>query len=345
MNYLHLKPKNLYRKEAVRIALAFAIGMIIQRIFHIQHGFWVMFTIAIIYLAGAAHGYIMARINHRILGSFLGLILGTYMLSLFSFNSHYFLYVSPLFFFLAFYTYFITNNNYFYLSLFLSIYLLMIVGFTTPSDHTINLANLNFSRIFCTVLGTIILVFVETIIFPKSTRPKNTTTLLLENILTEYFYAVEIICKKYISRTEIENALIEKIATLASDTLDLENLAKAAGYELNFIEKYEPIYKKIIFHNNSILRTVKQLTYISNHYSHKKISTSNIIESIILELNKNNLLNQQEEKLTKRIARKLFCDHNIKNINNEEILFLKYIHRALNHTQQLHICIQLISKS
>ena len=329
MNYLHLKSKSVCRKEAIRIALAFSIGIFLQRLFHIQQGFWIMFTIAIIYLAGAAHGFIMARINTRILGSFLGLILGTYMLSLFAFNSHYFLYVSPLFFFLAFYVYFITRCNYFYLTLFLTIYLLLIVGITIPSNHTINLANLNVSRIFCTVLGTIILVFVEVLVFPKSTKPKYTTTVLLKNILINNVSAVESICSHFLDSKMIKNEYLEKIYSISSGTLDIETLSKVAGYELNFIEKYEPVYKKIILYNDVLLKTIKQLTYISNHYSESEIKNSDLIETGIVLLKNKDQKNSNNKSLSKQLLAAYLKKRNTEISNPEEELFLKYLHKTV----------------
>ena len=342
MNYLYLKQKSVCRKEAVRIALAFSIGIILQRIFHIQQGFWITLTIAIIYLAGAAHGFIMARINSRILGSLLGLIFGTYMLSLFAFNTHYFLYISPLFFFLAFYVYFITNSNYFYLTLFLSIYLLMIVGITTPSNHTINLANINVSRIFCTVLGTLILVFVEVLVFPKSTKPKYTTTVLLKNLLINNVAAIESISTHFLNRERIENEYLDKIYSISSDTLDIEKLSIVAGYELNFIDKYEPVYHKIIFYNDILLKTIKQLTYISNHYSEKNIKNTGFIKAGISLLRNRYLGYDNKCNLSKQLLAVYFKDRISENSNMEELLFMKYLHKAIWSLDRLNSSIKYI---
>jgi hypothetical protein len=341
MNYLYLKPKSVYRKEAVRVALAFSIGIFLQRLFHIQQGYWIMFTIAIIYLAGAAHGFIMARVNCRIIGSLLGLIFGTYMLSLFSISSHYFLYVSPLFFFIAFYSYFVSGNNYFYLTLFLSIYLLMIVGITTPSNHTINLANLNVGRIFCTVLGAVILVFVEILVFPKSTKPKYTTIVLLEDIQNNNVSAIESICSYFMDRKVIENEYLDKIYTTASDTLDIENLSIVAGYELNFIDEYEPIYKKIILYNDTLLKTIKQLTYISNHYSEKDIKNTDFLKNGIILL-KNRYQKQQDKYFSKKLLEIYFKKEISLNKKTEEYLFMKYLHKAVWCLDRLDSSIQFI---
>jgi hypothetical protein len=344
MNYLYLKPKSVCRKEAIRIALAFSIGIFLQRLFHIQQGFWIMLTIAIIYLAGAAHGFIMARINSRILGSLTGLVFGTYILSLFSFNSHYFLYLSPLFFFLAFYVYFITDCNYFYLTLFLSIYLLMIVGITTPSNHTINLANLNISRIFCTVLGAIILVFVEVLVFPKSTKPKYTTTVLLKDILDNNVLAIESICSHFLDRKMVENEYLEKIYSISSDILDIEKLSIVAGYELNFIDKYEPVYKKIILYNDILLRTIKQLTYISNHYSENDIRNADLIKAGVILIKNKYQINDNGKNLSKHLLTAYFKDRTSGNDNQEEELFMKYLHRAVWSLDRLDSSIQYIVK-
>ena len=340
MNYLYLKPKSVYQKEAIRVALAFSIGIFLQRLFHIQQGYWIMFTIAIIYLAGAAHGFIMARINSRIIGSLLGLIFGTYILSLFSINSHYFLYLSPLFFFLAFYSYFISGNNYFYLTLFLSIYLLMVVGITTPSNHTINLANLNVGRIFCTVLGAVILVFVEMLVFQKSTKPKYTTIVLLEDIQKNNASAIESICSHFLDGKIIENEYLDKIYMAASDTLDIESLSIVAGYELNFIDKYETVYKKIISYNDTLLKTIKQLTYISNHYSEETRNTDFLKAGMVLL--KNRYQKQQDKYLSKKLLEIYFKKGISLNKNSEEYLFMKYLHKAVWCLDRLDSSIQFI---
>lgn len=221
----------------------------------------------------------------------------------------------------------------------------MVVGITTPSNHTINLANLNISRIFCTVLGASILVFVEVLVFPKSTKPKYTTTVLLKDMLNNNILAIESICSNFLGRRRIKNEYLDKIYSISSDTLDLENLSIVAGYELNFIDSYEPIYKNIIFYNDILLKTTKQLTYISNHYSEKNINSGDFIKTNMTLL-KNMYNKKQDNKkyLSKQLLEIYFKKRILLSNNSEEYLFIKYLHKAVWCLDRLNSCVQFISE-
>ena len=94
MNFLYFKPKSVFKIEALRVASTFAIALIANNLFNIQYGYWIMFTIAILYFAGAYHGFVINRLNKRILGIIIGLAFGVYFLTLFSYETYWYLYFS-----------------------------------------------------------------------------------------------------------------------------------------------------------------------------------------------------------------------------------------------------------
>lgn len=339
MKYLLYKPSILYKIEALKIAVAIVAAYSIYRLFRVQSGTWIILTVSIIFLGGAAHGYVMQRLNQRLLGVMAGLTFGTFYLLLFTFTTSSMIYLSPVFFFLAFYTYFLSKCNYFYLSFFLSVYLLLIFSIQTPYDVNWNLANTTFSRLFCTLVGAVILLLTNLILFHKFTLPKNTTAPLLENFVKNCKYIIISLNNNFINNRTITGLNCQKLSLLESEADELKNISSAGRYELNFIESYEEKYNKILNEIKCILKIAKNLTYINNHCSIRSDMSINIVKHINGVLDKNDLDTNASKKYLK------YYLENCNGISeeSEEYLYLKHTHRVVWHLCKLDRVVRDIS--
>lgn len=331
MNFLYFKPKSAFRIEAIRVASTFAIALIINNLLNIQHGYWIMFTIAILYFAGAYHGFVINRLNKRILGIILGLAFGVYFLTLFSYETYWYLYFSPLFFFLGFYSYFISKGNYFYLAFFLAIYFLIIVAIQTPSDQYMNLSNITFSRFSCTVYAVVIIVFVDIVFLPKSTQPKLSTIPIARNILHGLSGSIKAQNRDFLERRKNRETAWNRLFYIGAKIASLEELVKHVANEFCFVDLNEGRYRKLLYHLTKIRRNLENMVFISNHYGESEIRNSALLSKLTLH--------------SKELIKVYRAEGKRVNKGSMEYLYLTNLHRSIWHLSRIESEIALIDKS
>lgn len=331
MNYLYFKPKEAFRIEALKTASTFALALIVSNLFNIQYGYWIVFTIAILYFAGAYHGFIINRLNRRIFGIIAGLAFGVYFLTLFSYETYWYLYFSPLFFFLGFYSYFLSRGNYFYLAFFLAIYFLVIVAVQTPPSEYMNLPNITFSRFACTIFAVVIIIFVDIIFLSKTTLPKLSTIPLVRNIILSISESIETQNRDFIAGKKNRDAAWDTLFYVGAKIASIEEVVKHISNELCFIDLNESRYTKLLFHLAKVRSNIENMIFISNHYGETDIKNPDLLHN--LHLNSKELV---EAYLTSAIR----LDE-----NSMEYLYLKNLHSSLWHLNRIQKQTELIDKS
>lgn len=331
MNFLYFKPKSAFRMEALRVASTFVIALIVNNLFNIQYGYWIMFTIAILHFAGAYHGFIINRLNKRILGIIIGLVFGVYILTLFSYETYWYLYFSPLFFFLGFYSYFLSRGNYFYLAFFLAIYFLLIVAIQTPPEQYMNLSNITFSRFACTIFAVIIIVFVDIVFIPKSTPPKLSTIPIVKNISQGLSASIEAQNRDFLTGRKNRDIAWNRLFYIGAKIANLEELVNHVAREFCFVDLNEERYRKLLYHLTKIKSNLENMIFISNHYGESEIKNSVLL---------NNLRLNSKELIKAYISEGIRIDK-----TSMEYLYLKNFHRSIWHLTRIKKQIALIDKS
>lgn len=268
MDMLFYKPKIAYRSESIRLAIDFAVGLIVIHLLNIQFGTWILFTIAILYFAGAFHGFVMQRLNKRAVGIVIGLILGIICLNMFSYNIYWFLYLSPIFFFFGFYSFFLTQNNYFYLAMFLALYFLLIATLQTPVQKDVNLLNLVFSRFACTVFAIIIVVVVEVVFISKSTLPRLSTLPFIDSIVLDFKNMVSSQNKLFLGGYSRNKEGWDELFEISMKLNQLNELVKNISSEFCFIAENEERYKKIFMYSQKIFSYMGNMVFLSSNRLH-----------------------------------------------------------------------------
>ncbi len=331
MNFLYFKPKQAFRIEALRCASTFAIALIVNNVFNVQNGYWIVFTIAVLYFAGAYHGFIINRLNKRIFGIIIGLTFGVYFLTLFSYETYWYLYFSPLFFFLGFYSYFLSRGNYFYLAMFLALYFLLIVAVQTPPEKYMNLPNITFSRFACTIFAVLIIVFVDIVFLPKSTPPKLTTLPIARNIFNGLSGSVEAQNREFLARRKNTDASWNRLFFIGEKMANLEELIAHITHELCFIEINEARYKVLGFHFMRIRSCLENMIFISNHFDESEINNIELLNK--MTLNSKELIKE-------------YLDNGVRlDENSMEFLYLKNFHRSIWHLTRIKRQIECIETS
>jgi uncharacterized membrane protein YgaE (UPF0421/DUF939 family) len=344
MNFLQFKPRIVYHKEALRIALAMCVGLIIYKVFHLSHGYWILLTINVIYM-GTMHSFVMGRLNSRILGTFLGLSFGILFIVLFCHYNYHYLYLIPVILFIVCYAYFISGFNYVYMAFFISMFIVVIEVLATPHSANMNLSNVVFSRLSGTIIGTVIIVFFETVMFPVSTGTKYTIYPLVNNVLKKSILAVEAVAANFINNKKNNSTYWAEIELLSTSIMDIEKLYKAGENEIFLNTENLVQFGKIFTPLYEFLDCLRGMSFICNHKEGKLEFSRKILQNI------NNTLLEKHKSipLNKNLSEEYFKTSqefsNIKNRETCEYLFVLQLHSALRNLDEIRNKIGILTES
>ncbi len=325
LKYIILKPDEMYRKEAFRIALAFALGVLFMNVFNIEEGHWIIFSLAFIFLGGCAHGFLAERTLKIVIGTVTGLFFGLIYLVLLSFNLYVYSYLVPIFFFLAFYLYFLNRMDYFYLAFFISAYLLVLNTITAPVYMNYNLANTIFSMGICAVIGGGIHFVTNSFIFKSTSKPKETTLPILKNIHVNCINVFESVNANFVKSRFIEGMNVSKLVSILDEMKSIGNLSETIAHELNFVKDNANHYKKFMNHCELFVTSIKKMTLISNHKFDEPLGS----EIVIKFLEKVKFIGYDNFDLSKEFI-KVYETSGIKiREESTDFLYLKNVHSAL----------------
>ena len=299
-------------REGIKIAVTMTLALFISQFFQLPKGYWVLVTMGVIYLAGSLTGLKMEKINKRIIGSFVGLILGILIMQAFGYYSYRVMYLVPLTWFFMFYLYFL-SENYTYVAVFVSIMLLFSIAILAPEYNDFNILDTAVSRIICTVVGVIIILITEYVFFHEDSKADT-------KIYPEFEKLVEIVgsltnetIKHFIeNRDEKSQYFKSKYFELFDEIYKLRLLLKAVNYEISYNQKKKKLYEMMCDDLYTGLDYLREAIFIAKCKEDADVDMKNIqlFESLsqyfkndfkidgesgkfkdILSSNKNNIIN------------------------------------------------------
>jgi len=341
LKYIALKPNGIYKEEGFRIALSFAIGVLLMNIFNIQEGHWIIFSLAFIFLGGCAHGFLAERTVKIVIGTVAGLFFGLMYLLLLSFNLYIYSYLVPLFFFLAFYLYFISKMDYFYLAFFISAYLLVLNTVTAPTYINYNLANAIFSMGICAAIGGGIHFVTNSFIFRSTSKPKETTIPILNNIELNCINVFETVNENFVKLRFIEGMNVNTLVGILDEMKSIGNLSDTIAHELNFIKNNLNHYKNFMIHCELFVVSIKKMTLISNHKLYSS-DFSHVVNMFLMKLKKEGY---DKFDLSKEFIRTYKNSKILIEKESSDFLYLKNVHSALWNMDRIKKQINIIKLS
>ena len=266
-------------KEALKAAIALTSGLFISQFFQLPNGYWILVTISVIYLAGSVTGLKMEKINKRILGSFVGLVLGILFMESAVYFEYKILYVVPLTWFFMFYFYFM-SNNYTYMAVFVSIMLLFSIAILSPENVDWNLYNTAYSRIICTIIGSLIMVITEYFFFYNESRADKKIHPEFKKLVSILGNLADEIIKLFQNDQIASEEYRIKYFELFDELYKLDLLIKAAAYEPTGKQGKVDLYKSMSKDLYSAMDHMREAMFITTHKDRKKKKNSILLEEI-----------------------------------------------------------------
>lgn len=281
---LNLK-SNIFR-HSLRVSFALLTGYIISLFFHLGHSYWILLTIVVI--LKPAYSLTKTRNKDRLIGTFLGIIIGVIILFLIKNNIA--LLVLMILFMATSYVY--MRTNYFMSVLLMTPYLVIFFHLLSPG----NLTKVLTDRIFDTFIGSAI-AFIASIFFvplwEHVTIRLNMVQMLQANI---NYYTV--IAKAYsgdavLNITEIKKSRREVLVALANLS---DAFTRMLSEPKRFQKSTEAIHQFVVL-NHTLTSHLATLSYYlsvrKNPFRSNDIIP--VIESTELHL-KNSIKHLEENK-------------------------------------------------
>lgn len=257
------KSRKFFIQEAVCASVAFLIGVAVNFIFKIPHGYWIPMTVAVMF-SMTGQGVVVQRSTDRIYGTILGLLLSFFYLSIFAYSDYRWTYILPLIFFLSYYAYYITNN-YAIMALIITMYMPILLAMT--SEDSMPLFPTIMARLCNTGIGIIIALLCECTIYKYASLSTRDT----KHHTREYFKTVgEIInlCNNcFIDKRKFNKKLRSDIRKMMSAVTSIEALYINIRNELDFTESKEAILNRFFYDANRISFNIRKLLAVIAHDS------------------------------------------------------------------------------
>jgi uncharacterized membrane protein YgaE (UPF0421/DUF939 family) len=327
-------------KEALKTAIALTLGLFISQFFQLPHGYWILVTIAIIYLAGSVTGLKMEKMNKRILGSFVGLVLGILFMECLGYFDYRILYLVPLTWFFMFYFYFI-SNNYTYMAVFVSIMLLFSIAILSPENADWNIYNTAYSRIICTVIGVLIMVISEYFFFYDDSRADKKIHPEFKKLIMIMGNLADELIKLFQDDQVTSEEFREKYFELFDELYKLHLLIRAAAYEPTNDHNRINLYNTMCNDLYSAMDYMREAMFITTHKTNELKHHPVLLEEIRFYFIREFNLEKSEsdfEEIIKTNKKAIF-----NNRGNTEYYFLQSLYRMNKYLLKIKAINKLIA--
>jgi len=312
-------------KEGIKAGSSLAIGLFISQFFQLPHGYWILVTITVIYLAGAFNGFKIDRINKRILGTLLGLTIGILLMLCWSYYDYKILYITPFLVFFGTYLYFL-SNNYTYVATFISIILLLTISMLAPPNYDWNMYSTAYSRMVCTVIGVLIMLVTEFCFFYKETRAEANIYPILSVIINKFGTLSDELINLFKNNQQLSGEFRAKYIELYKKGYVFKLLLKSLDLESindrRKIKIYQEIYKDI----HSSLDCMREIIFIITHRDNEETQNLLLLEDMRNYFTKEFSLNQPTKSLI-QILKSGKNEVRNNGINMSEYCFIQSLYR------------------
>ena len=300
-------------EQAICIATAFTIGVVLDFSLKQPHGYWIPMTISLMFIL-PKRGSIIRRTRSRVLGTFLGLIFGFLYTEIFMYFDYRWIYLLPVIWFFMWYFYSITNNYTIFVML-LSMYIPITFDLFSPKAGYYNLNDTLALRFIFTIVGVSVALICEFTIYKKAALSLRDFKLELR----KYFYStgefLNICNDFFVKQIPIDNKIRNSLRQRLRKIVALESLYLDMAYEYygddkiqkESINKLFTSIEEINFRLRKIIciighgrfeesiygkaKLTKTVNAVANKYKHIGYyfygKTDDITEMIISELVKN----------------------------------------------------------
>ncbi len=245
--------------QAVCISLALTVAVILYWVLGMKYGYWIVLTVSIIY-AFPQQGIVIKRTFDRVLGTFIGLLLGFGFAAVFPNHSHILLFFLPLIWFGIFYINLLTSNYWLSSTLVTLFIPLCFVVFFKIDVHLLLI-----DRILCTALGAAIALVAQYAIFRKSTGTFKRFEDDVKVICSDIADVIDNIAKCFIGEKKMNRDLQKVLREIMTKIVSIENLYSYAKYEFGDKKKREEFYTNFFRNIFGTLHYLRKLIAISKN--------------------------------------------------------------------------------
>lgn len=232
------------------------------------------------------------------------------------------------------------------MAFFISIFVLLADGILSPQYSDLNIIDIGFSRLFCTLLGIIILVFFELILFPKSTRTRFTVIPMIECAVKNSINNVNDIVYSYSCGRELKKEFQQYLDMVSASVLNIEKMFVTAEHEIYYNPENFNKFKRMNKHLFQMQDKLRCMAFICNNNKNNRLEPN----SMLLDLS--NLVQEYDSiSPNEGILKYIFSNNDLKNkisIYDKESFEYKFIlklYKFFWHLDQLRKNLYLVKQN
>ncbi|HBM17061.1 MAG TPA: hypothetical protein DD381_12060 [Lentisphaeria bacterium] len=253
--------RKLFLQEGICASVAFTIALIINYTMKINHGYWLALTVGIMF-AMPLQGMIVQRASDRMLGTIIGLLFSFFYLSIFAYMDYRWTYLLPLFFFLMYYAFYI-SNNYLIMVVVMVTYVPILIDLTV--QNTLPLFPTMMIRLINTALGIIIALVCEYTIFRFASSSAKDTKYYIREYYKTIGNIISLSGNCFISHSKYSKNMASSIRKMMNSIAALESLYIFMRNEIDYTKNKEEILNRFFFNCNRTVNCARKILAIMVH--------------------------------------------------------------------------------
>ncbi|MCP4177806.1 MAG: hypothetical protein GY756_08575 [bacterium] len=274
-------------QQAICVATAFTIGIIIDFSLNQPHGYWIPMTISLMFLL-PKRGSIIRRTRSRVMGTFLGLLFGFLYTETLMYSDYRWIYLLPVIWFFMWYFYSMTNNYTIFVML-LSMFIPIIFDLFASSKGYYMLNDTLALRFIFTIVGVAVALLCEFTIYKKAALSLRDFKFEIREYFKDSGDIISFCNEYFLSQLPIDKKFIDITRKQMSKVISLESLYLDMAYEYydkNKIEKNS--IKKLFTTIEEINYRLRKIICIIGHerFGENKYEKENLTETINAVANK-----------------------------------------------------------
>jgi len=267
--------------RAAQIALACVIGLLIITFFRLPKGYWVIWTIMIIYSVFMP-GAVYFRIGQRVIGTLIGLILAFFIIQVIQYNYWLIYFMALLFFALNF----SMGVNYAYGVIFVSVVVVLSSDYLLDSSGATQVL---LDRMIGTIIGALVVLFVELVFYKITKISEKLIRYKLEEFCSHYAAYIDMLIETIQSNQQNERLSYQSMVDVLKSRAEIESYIND-----EFMANRRNIdkYKDLILAINHFRNQIAKISFMVQNLKDEIFVNQQSIKNFIDELNSiKNILN------------------------------------------------------
>jgi hypothetical protein len=257
----------LQRQEAFCVAVAMSIGAIIAFCYKTDQAYWLITTVGLLFSV-PARGMIIRRCKHRIIGTFLGLIISFFFIKIFMYSDYRWCYILPLIYLIVNYLLVVTSI---YAIAVFAICLLVPIMQAVIGTPSFSIDTILVKRFEFTIIAALIALLCEYVIYKNAAMSSRKYKFNIYSHFSNLANTIETCATSFIEKKKMPKELILKLNSSHESKTSIDAMFSYLKIEFEYEESRKELMNFTFNHFCKMDECIRKIICIINHESFEEI--------------------------------------------------------------------------